>query len=271
MPFTGKSKLNKNKLPFDKYDLYQQAVQSPDSDVEFLDKTYRDHRKKKAFSLTEDFCGTALLASQWVKSSKQRTAVGIDLSKEPLEYFFNQYYPKLTEDQKKRLKILNENVLSKKIPKSDIVSAQNFSYFLFKERTALKKYFESVYARLNPQGMFSVDCFGGSDCQDAVTDPFRHKGFTYYWDQLNFNSISSEAEFAIHFKFKGKMYKNIFMYDWRMWSLAEIRDLMTEVGFKKVLVYWEGTNSKGTGNDIFKIETYGEPCLSWIANVVALK
>jgi hypothetical protein len=65
--------------------------------------------------------------------------------------------------------------------------------------------------------------------------------------------------------------KKAFTYDWRLWSLPELRDLLLEVGFKDVIVYWEGTNNRtGEGNGVWLQSTRGEACAGWIAYVVAV-
>ena len=67
------------------------------------------------------------------------------------------------------------------------------------------------------------------------------------------------------------MHESVFKYDWRMWSIPEIKEIMLEVGFQDTLVYWEGTNKKGLGNGIFSKRKKGEACLSWIAYIVGVK
>ncbi|MEK7382149.1 MAG: class I SAM-dependent methyltransferase, partial [Elusimicrobiota bacterium] len=64
-------------------------------------------------------------------------------------------------------------------------------------------------------------------------------------EQFGFDPVSGEARFAIHFKPKGrKKIKDVFRYDWRIWTLPEIRDLLAEAGFRKTHVYWEGNDGK---------------------------
>jgi hypothetical protein len=33
--------------------------------------------------------------------------------------------------------------------------------------------------------------------------------------------------------------QDAFTYDWRIWSIPEVRDALMEVGFQDVRVYWE--------------------------------
>lgn len=257
---------------FDKYKYYIESVQNPASDAEFFLKTYKTLKKKTPKSLREDFCGTFSICCEWVKLDKNFTAVGVDLDTDPIEYGKKYYLPKLTPDQQSRVKVLNKNVLDKTLPQTDMIAALNFSFFLFKKREVLKKYFENCLKSLNKDGVFIIDCFGGGQCQAAIEEETEYKEFSYFWDQTNFNPITHEAEFFIHFKLKNKpKMEKLFYYDWRMWTLAELTDILNEVGFKKSEVYWEGNDSKGGGNGVFTPSKKGEECDSWIAYIVSEK
>ena len=240
-------------LPFDNYALYHEAVQSPETDVEFYRDTYHEiFKSKKVTTLREDFCAGGAISAEWVKLNKKYRSCGLDLDPEPLEYGRKHYISKLTAEQQSRVALIQKNVLDKGIPKADIVAAVNFSYCIFKKRELLKQYFQNVYDSVNSKGLFILDIFGGSQCADIIEDRTKFKNMTYYWDQQSFDPITNEALFQIHFRVKGKKYENVFTYDWRLWTIPELKDLMAEVGFKKVVVYWEGTNRKGGGNGVFK-------------------
>ena len=258
-------------ISFDKYDLYEQSVQSPKSDIELYVETYKELKNKKPKFFREDFCGTFSLAAEWVKLNSKHIAYGLDIDPEPMEYGRNYFDSKLSADQKKRLHIIEKNVLEPGLSPVDISVAMNFSYFCFKTRPLLKQYFKNVYNSLRKDGLFIVDIFGGSQCYDAIEDVHKKKKFTYYWDQVSFDPISNHALFYIHFRVKGKKVTKVFKYDWRMWSIPEVRELMEEVGFKKTHVYWEGTTRKGEGDGKFKRTEKGESCLSWIAYIAAEK
>ena len=95
---------------------------------------------------------------------------------------------------------------------------------------------------------------------------------TYFWDQENFAPISHNASFHIHFKRKGeRKRKKVFSYDWRLWTLPEIKDLLQEAGFRKTHVYWEGTNRNGEGDGKFVRTNKGEDCQAWVAYIVSEK
>jgi SAM-dependent methyltransferase len=258
-------------IRFDKYDLYSRAVQSADVDVVLFRRVYRELRKKDAKVMREDFCGTFQLSKEWVKLNPSFVAHGIDLDPEPIIYG-RKSMEKLTEAQRKRLFIHEKNVLERSLPVADLIVAMNFSYFIFKTREVMKKYFANAYRTLKPNGVFLVDVFGGAGCFDENEEVTNFKKFKYFWHQTGFDPISNKALFHIHFKQqKAKKAERVFTYDWRMWSIPELRDIMDEVGFKNTHVYWEGTNKKGGGDGEFRRRTKGESCDSWIAYIAAEK
>ena len=258
-------------ISFDKYDLYEKSVQSPRSDIEFYVQTYKELKKKKPKFFREDFCGTFSLSAEWVKFNSGHVAYGLDIDPEPMDYGRQYFESRLNADQKKRLHIQDHNVLVGPLPSVDVAVAMNFSYFCFKTRPLLKQYFQNVYNSIRKDGLFIVDIFGGSQCYDTIEDVHKKKKFTYYWDQVSFDPISNFALFYIHFRVNGKKVTKVFKYDWRMWSIPEVRELMEEVGFKKTHVYWEGTTRRGEGDGKFKRTEKGESCLSWIAYITAEK
>lgn len=257
---------------FDKYKYYIEAVQCPERDAVFLKRVYEEISGKAPKVLREDFCGTFAICCEWVKQNSNLSAIGVDLDPEPLDYGRKNYLTKLTQEQKNRLQIYQKNVLDPRLPKADIIAALNFSYFIFKERSVLKSYFSSAYEGLNQNGMFVVDIFGGSENQQTHEEAHKNDGFTYFWNQEYFDPITYEAIFNIHFQRKGEAKREkVFCYDWRMWTIPEIRQLLDEVGFETTYVYWEGTEEDGSGDGCFSQTLKGEDCESWVAYIVAKK
>ncbi len=258
--------------PFDKYSYYRRSVQAPDTDVEFLRDTYKEIRGVLPTTLREDFCGTFSICCEWAKLGPRYRAHGIDLDYEPIQYGMTHYLPQLSTSQKERVQIHQENVLNPGLPRADVIAAMNFSHFIFKERAMMKSYFHNCYATLNPGGILVCDAFGGSRCGEANEEETKHRGFTYYWDQESFDPVSNYATFHIHFKPDGqKKIEKVFTYDWRMWTLPELREMMMETGFRKTHVYWEGTTKSGAGDGVFRPTEKGEECEAWIAYVVGEK
>ncbi len=259
-------------MAFDKYLYYERSVQSPDVDAAFLDRVYQEIRGKEPKVLGEDFCAAFNLSCEWAKLGPNKTAYGIDLDPEPLDYGRNHYLNKLDPEVQKRVHTLQMDVMNPELPKADIIAPLNFSYFGFKERPQLRQYFEAAYKRLNADGLMILDCFGGQACMEPNEHETEYEDFSYYWDQDTYDPITNEAMFYIHYRPKGqKKIKEVFTYDWRLWSLPELKDLLQEVGFKKVHYYWEGTDDEGEGDGDFNKVEKGEICESWVAYLVAEK
>ena len=260
------------KKKFDKYWYYRHSVQSPDLDVRFIRNCYRSLKKKDAYVFREDFCSTFALSCEWVKLGKSCRSIAVDIDAQPLKYGKKHNLTQLNSEQQKQLRVVHGDVLSCRTIKADIISASNFSYFVFKKRDDLKKYFRNCLKLLNKNGLLVLDCFGGSQCFQANEERVNHGAFTYYWDQKNFDPISHHAVFHIHYKRRGeKRRKKVFTYDWRFWTMPEIKDLLQEVGFRKIHVYWEGTDKNGEGNSRFTRREKGEECESWVAYIVSEK
>lgn len=255
-----------------KYKLYESAVQNHQADIEFLNKEFERLFSRKPLSLREDFGGTAAMACDWVKQSSDHLAWGIDLDTEPISYGVDNHYSRLSDNEKERMKYIEGNVLSDYDFKSDIIVAFNFSYFIFKKRKELVEYFKKVREGLKSDGAFFVDIFGGTECRQELVEETDHGKFSYFWDCDSFNPLTEEVQYYIHFKTHkdGKKYKNVFSYNWRMWSVGEIVDIMEDAGFSRVITYWEGTEDDGTGDGEFYESKNEENCESWVTYICAL-
>ena len=51
----------------DRHRLYQQSVQDVESEIDFVEQTWSELRRRPAEFLREDFCGTANTACEWIK------------------------------------------------------------------------------------------------------------------------------------------------------------------------------------------------------------
>ena len=139
-----------------KYFLYENSVQDAPDEENTLSTFYRriNHREPRVFR--EDFCGTFRNSCEWVRKNRNDMAIAIDLDPEPLNYGLKYHVSQLKDHQKKRLKVINKNVLDVKNPKSDIIAACNISYCVFKKRQELLKYFRSSYRALKSKGIWGA-------------------------------------------------------------------------------------------------------------------
>ncbi|MFZ4572785.1 MAG: class I SAM-dependent methyltransferase [Phycisphaerales bacterium] len=257
----------------DRQVLYEAAVQCPEAEIGFLERRFLKLRGRRPMSLREDFCASAASACEWVKRRRTNTALGLDLDPDILKWAAEHNLAKLDQDQRSRIELRERNVLDPG-PNSggfDIVASMNFSYNAFKTRETMLKYFKLVRASLKPDGIYFLDGFGGWESMKVQQERRRIKGgFTYVWDQASFDPITHDMTCHIHFEFRdGSKLKKAFTYEWRLWTLPELQELLREAGFKNVTVYWEGDDKKGSGNGVFTPKAHGEDGPSFIVYLTA--
>lgn len=274
----GKKKKRKPKRVFtaktaDRHELYQLSVQSPEEDVRFLTRVYKKVRGRAPLHFREDFCGTGFLASRWIKRGEQYTAEGFDIDPAPIAWGVEHNFEPLGEAAS-RCTLHVKDVRRPSRKKPDVRAAQNFSYFVFKERAELLDYLRGAYEDLAPEGVFVLDIYGGPESLAEMEEERDiEEGFTYVWDQVAYWPATGEYKAYIHFRFKdGTELKRAFRYDWRLWGLTELLDALREAGFAWVDTYWEGTDEDGeSGNGIYRRSRRGENCEAWVTYVVAYK
>jgi hypothetical protein len=275
-----RKKTKKNKRPTlaesaDIHKLYEYSVQCADSEIEFLDDTFKALRGRRARLLREDFCGTANVCCEWVKRRKTNLAIGVDIDGEVLDWGRGNNLSQLSESQQKRVELIQSDVLDVSTESPDTISAMNFSYWLFKDRDRLLSYFKSVREALVDDGIMFLDAYGGYDSfRDIVEEREIEEqgGFTYIWEQERYDPISNGLICHIHFRFPdGSRLDKAFTYDWRLWTLPEVRELLAEAGFRRVTFYWQGWDDDEEPDGIFKPVTEGIADAGWICYITAEK
>lgn len=254
----------------DKHVLYEGSVQDTDTDITFIDRIYKKHNKRLPETLREDFCGTAKLCADWVSRGEARSAVGLDLHRPTMAWGQRVHLAPLG-DAATRVDLRCVNVLDG-VPKPvDVAVAFNFSYCVFKTRQLMLAYTKQVRRDLKPGGLFFMDIHGGTEACEEMEETTKHKGFTYVWDQEPYDAITGFAKRHIHFRFPdGTEMNRAFTYDWRLWMLPELTEVLQDAGFTQVDVYWEGADAQGAGDGKFKKTRRAENELSWIAYIVAV-
>lgn len=257
----------------DRHALYQNAVQCVEDEIDFVDEKFKEFRGRRAQSIREDFCGTANTSCEWVRRRKANRAIGVDLDPEVLQWGREHNIPKLKGDGPERIRLLETDVLEAETEPVDAVLAMNFSYWLFQQRSQMLTYFRRVHDALVSDGIFFLDAYGGYEAHQVISEERECEGFTYIWDQAEFDPISGRMQCYIHFKFPdGSKMPRAFSYQWRLWSLPEIRELLAEAGFSRSTIYWEGADEEtGEGNGEFEPVEEGEPDAGWICYIVAEK
>jgi hypothetical protein len=262
-----------DKTPLDKYALYQRSVQEPEADIEFIAEIFATRFKRKPHLLREDFCGTAYLACEWVKHDPANRAIGVDLDPESISWGMATNARDLSEAQAQQLTLHQADVVDFRSKSADVLVAFNFSYYSLKTRAELLRYFEAAYNNLKQEGLFILDIYGGPEAQELVEETTVHDDFHYLWDQDEFDPIHSRMACHIHFENStGERIERAFSYDWRLWTILEVREALNDAGFKATEVYWEGIGEDSNeGNGVFTLQETAENTESWIAYIVGIK
>lgn len=266
----------------DKYELYEAAVQGVEYDLDFVGRTYRTHRGRPFTLLREDFCGTAALACAWARRGRAHRAWAVDLDPEPLAWCRARRLPWLRAAAE-RVTLVRGDVRRPGTPKVDVVVAFNFSYWVFHARADLVGYFRSVRRALRPGGMFFVNAFGGHESMRTLTERSRIPAgtaadgepvpaFTYEWQQAAFNPLDHRLRCHMHFRLgDGRWMRRAFTYDWRLWTVPEVRDAMLDAGFRATHVYVEDWDEeRQRPGYAFRRRTRMENMECWLAYVAAL-
>ena len=261
----------------DKHILYEASVQSVDVDLAFFNKVFKRLRGRQPLALREDFSGTAWLCREFAGQSTKHKAWGVELDPKMIAWAQKHRHGP-------RVKYIEGDVSQVDTPRTDITCALNFSYCCFRERAALKTYFENVYRNLKRDGVFVLDVYGGPASMRVLEEDreiekgrdcnrVKYPRFKYYWEQASFNFINNHTTCYIHFKIKGeKKQKRVFAYHWRLYTLPEIEDLLREVGFKNVEMNLENWDDEAEDTDgILRPRKVYEGMEAFIAYAVAAK
>ncbi|KVH90673.1 hypothetical protein Ccrd_007306 [Cynara cardunculus var. scolymus] len=232
-----------------KFSLYQQSVQSPKGDISYLQNT------------------------EWLRSDSRRTAVGLDLDVEALDWCMENNVNKVGADLSSRIFLYHGNVLQPleaklvksnlqnimhnvtleekgngsesiadsealPVPPRDIICAFNYSCCCLHSRQELISYFKhALHALSKKGGIFVMDLYGGTSSECELRMQRRFPNFTYTWEQAGFDIIQRKTRISLHFtlqKQQKKKLRHAFSYSWRLWSLPEIKDCLEEAGFRSV-------------------------------------
>ena len=255
----------------DRYDLYQRSVQEAEVEVDFFDRVYRALHDRAPQVLREDFCGTFAVCLRVGEGRGPHGRRASTSTRSRWRGDARTTSSQLEPAAQERVTLVQGDVRAAREPKVDVLAAQNFSYWIFKTRDELRAYFEIARDNLAEGGIMVLDLFGGGECYvENEPDVRKYKGFRYRWEMDEFDPISHDVRHYIHFDFKdGSRLKRAFVYEWRFWTIPEVRELLAEAGFSSSTVYWEGEDEDGEGTDEYDAVERATCDPSWIAYVVA--
>ena len=252
-------------------DLYERSVQDMEHEVRFIRQVWNELRGRVCTFIREDFCGSSAVCRAWVAEDASHRAIGIDLDEPTLDWARRKMESELNADQLSRVELLLGDVMDTPRERAECLMATNFSYFIFKTRDQLRAYFQAAHRNISHDGLFILDAYGGSDSFLEMEEERDVDGFTYIWDQHKYDPVTGDVVNHIHFVFPDSTkIRNAFTYEWRLWTLPEIQELLIEAGFSSVKVYWEGTEEDSDeGNGEWEAVTSGDADEGWVAYLVA--
>ncbi len=278
--------------PADVLDLYRWATQDPPTQAAVLAEIYRRIRGTSARVLREDFAGNAADAVAWVAADSRHRAIAVDIDTPTLAYA-NARAQRLLGDNICRIQFHCGDVLAPGTPvleRAQLLSVLNFSCFYFHQRTDLQRYFAHAITCLDETGVFVLNVFGGSAAMKPRLDqhqivPLAETGstplapFSYEWEQRSYEASHARLDCRIHFVVGdagvpggSRRIDDAFRYDWRLWSLPEIRECLIAAGFREVQV-WRHTATETSGKtEVFlgPVDTIKDLDL-WLAYVVGIR
>ena len=243
-----------------RYDLYEIAAQMPDMQARFL----RAVHAGGPLRLAEDFSGPSAIARAWVALGSAFHAIVTDRDPEPIEHARERLRERHPQAES-RFHAINDDVLAAR-GTVDVIAAFNFALCELHDRKQLVTYLRHVLMRLDALGIFVADLYAGPGAfVPGITEQeidYEDQVIRYEWEQIEADPINARVRNAMHFVLPGgKRIDNAFTYDWRLWSLAELRDALREAGFRSTEVYLQLAEAiTGDGEMLVRpVSTDGSP------------
>ncbi len=262
---------------------YELCVQSPPHVVSMLRAIHRG----SPTALREDFCGSATVSLCWLRESQaaggMSRATGVDLDATALA---RARQAATAEGVEGGLSLLQADAVSDPVgldQAADIIWVGNFSIGYIHERADLVAYLRRCRERLmlgrteSGGGVFVCDIYGGAGAFRLGSLTRTHLGpgrevVYYQWEHEAANPMTGMVRNAISFRVVVDrevvaQYPRAFVYDWRLWSLAELRTCMTDAGFVHI-EFFKDLNA-APGEPARAVENPAELGEDWIVMVAA--
>jgi len=269
---------------------YRWATQDPPRQAAVLAEIYRRVRQSEPLRLREDFAGNAADSVAWIQAQKGRSAIAVDIDAPTIEHA-RERARRILGTRVEAITFVTDDVHAvtpPQVPAADVLSVLNFSAFYFHQRDALVRYFKHAHAALGADGIAIVNAFGGRDAMRPHTDRHRIKprreggqaalpSFDYLWEQRSYEACSGRIDCRIHFEIdvEGGAPRRIddaFRYDWRLWTLPELRECMHSAGFSRVEVWLHTATQRDGETEVFlgAVESIPDRPM-WLAYVVGMR
>ncbi len=243
----------------DALDCYELCVQSPAHAVALL---LAAHGGVPSV-LREDFSGTAAVSREWLAQAARRgdanaRALAVDHDGATLERAAARAREAgLAERFEVRC---SDCIAATDADPADVIFVGNFSIGFIHQRRRLVEYLGASRERLvrssRAPGVFVCDTYGGASAYRRGLDRRRfpgrgHEVVYYTWIQESADPITAMVTNSISFDIERdaeivERLPRVFVYHWRLWSIAELREAMFEAGFRAVEVHAYVSVAPGT-------------------------
>lgn len=245
----------------DKYECYELCVQSPRHVVTFL----RGVHGERPTVLREDFSGTAAFSRRWVREGLTRgelcRSVAVDCDAGVVARAKELALALGCEDG---IEFHLLNAIHAPVSPSDacdVVFVGNFTIGYVHRRSDLVAYLRRCRERLAlggagfGGGVFVCDTYGGAGAFtiggiERIHQSRGHHRIHYAWRHESADPTTAMVRNSISFRveLEGQIIRehpHAFVYDWRLWSIAELREALHEAGFRRSAVYKEVSLAPG--------------------------
>lgn len=250
----------------DRFECYERCVQSPRHVAGFLRALYLAHNTAEPITLAEDFSGTCALSREWCAHTPTSAAICVDLDADALAWARARATNNAITDQ---ITFVHADCLADRFNADcfneadaaaplrdrpcDVCFVGNFSIGYAHDRATLLRYLARTRERLlrtrhgSSSGIFVCDTYGGATAFALGGVERTHPGphastIRYAWAHEHADPATAMVTNSISLRVErdGDViaeYPRAFEYRWRLWSIAELREAMLEVGFHRTNVY----------------------------------
>jgi hypothetical protein len=163
------------------------------------------------------------------------SAIGMDYDFETIQWGMENNVNNM-QSGSDRVKLIQQNVLDAYDPneKFDIICSLNYSHTLLNKRNDLVKYFKNVRNNIS-KGVYVIDFFGGPHTYSDHRHNNSSDNYVFIGKSMNITTNISLC--SLNFKTIDNKYIPLFSYNFRVYSLIELYEALSEAGFNEYKIF----------------------------------